>query len=289
MLAILFSAAVMTVNGIEGTLVVPETKAPVPVVLIIAGSGPTDRDGNTLMFTGKNNSLLMLAEALEKNGIASLRYDKRGIAKSGAAGGKESDLRFDMYVDDAARWAKELKNDKRFSKVVIAGHSEGSLIGMIAAQRGDADKFISIAGAGFAAGDLIVKQLEGKVPADMFEQSKRAIASLKDGKTTDDTPEELAALFRPSVQPYLISWFKYDPAVEIAKLKIPVLVLQGTTDIQVSVDDAKRLSKAPVIIEGMNHVLKQVPADPIAQQKSYGDPALPISPALVKAIAGFVR
>jgi pimeloyl-ACP methyl ester carboxylesterase len=292
MLAILLAAAVTlkTPTGeIEGTLLVPESKQPVPVVLIIAGSGPTDRDGNSPILPGKNNSLLMLAEALNTNGIASLRYDKRGIAQSGPAGPKESDLRFDMYVDDAARWAKFLRGDARFSKLIIAGHSEGSLIGMIAAQRGDVDKFISIAGAGFHAGDIILKQLEGKIPPEMMEQSKRAIASLVAGKTTEDTPFALASLFRPSVQPYLISWFKYDPADEIAKLRIPVLVIQGTTDVQVSVDDAKRLAKTPVIIEGMNHVLKQVPADLAQQQKSYSDPTLPIHPALVRAIVDFVN
>ena len=293
MYALLFSAVVTALTtptgSLEGTLQVPESKKPVPVVLIISGSGPTDRDGNSAMLPGKNDSLRMLADALETNGIASLRYDKRGIAKSAAAGAKESDLRFDMYADDAARWAKQLKGDPRFSRVVIAGHSEGSLIGIIAAQRGDADKFISIAGIGVPADEIIVKQLQGKVPPEMLEQSKRALASLKAGKTTEDTPPELAALFRPSVQPYLISWFKYDPAAEIGKLKIPVLVIQGTTDIQVSADDAKRLAKNPTLIEGMNHVLKQVPADPNAQMKSYSDPALPVSPALVKAIVDFVR
>lgn len=276
-------------GAIEGTLLVPESKTPVPVVLIIAGSGPTDRDGNSAMLLGANNSLKMLAEGLLANGIASLRYDKRGIGKSAAAGPKESDLRFDTYVDDAARWVKQLRGDPRFSRVIIAGHSEGSLIGMIAAQRGDVERFVSIAGAGHRAGDIIRTQLEGRISAELMDKSREAITSLEAGKMVADPPAALAALFRPSVQPYLISWLRYDPAEEIAKLKIATLVIQGTTDIQVSVGDAKRLSKSPVIIDGMNHVLKQVGSDPAAQRSSYSDSTLPIHPALVRAIVDFVR
>src|SRR4051794_11632517 len=128
---------------LHSTLLLPKhmSKA-MPIVLMISGSGPTDRNGNSPMLPGKNNSLLMLAEGLASNGIASLRYDKRGIGESAAAMVSEADLRFETYVDDAVSWCEQLRKDARFSKVIIAGHSEGSLIGMLAAKRCNADGFI---------------------------------------------------------------------------------------------------------------------------------------------------
>jgi len=287
-------AQLKTLSGtIYGTLLVPESKTPVPIVLLVAGSGPTDRNGN-IGGTNGNNCTKLLAEALASKGIATLRYDKRGIAESAAAMRSETEIRFENYVDDAAAWVEQLRKDPRFSFIAIAGHSEGSLIGMIAAQRGGVKRYISIAGAGVRASALIHEQLAGKVPPHLQEASDKALASLDEGKTTD-APQELASLFHASVQPYLISWFKYDPSKEIAKLRIPVLIVQGTTDIQVSIEQAKTLKKAKpdaslVLIEGMNHVLKLVELDQQKQVASYmSEPALPIAPQLVDAIVAFVR
>lgn len=276
---------------IRGTIVIPESKAPVPIVLIISGSGPTDRDGNNTYM--KNNSLKMLAEELLKNNIASVRYDKRGIAESADAGPAEKDLRFDNYVDDAAAWISLLKADKRFSKVIVAGHSEGSLIGMIAAKKAGADAFISIAGAGHSA-DVILKEQLKSQPESVTRLCYPIIDTLKKGKTTDSVPQMLYMLFRPSVQPYMISWFKYDPQAEIAKLTIPVLILQGTTDIQVSEDDAKALFNANKkaeyhLIPGMNHVLKEAEADRQKNMATYSNPELPVKEELVRDIAEFVK
>jgi pimeloyl-ACP methyl ester carboxylesterase len=288
------SISLDTPNGtLAGTLELP-AKCPCPVALIIAGSGPTDRDGNSPLLPGPNNSLQYLAEALAAKGIASVRYDKRGIGASKAAmHGGESDLRFDDYVKDAVGWLGKLRADKRFTTVSVIGHSEGSLIGMIAARQAKADGFVSIAGAGRAAGKIIHEQLISRVPPELLAAADRAIAQLERGETTDSAPPALGALFRPSVQPYLISWFRYDPAIEIAKLTIPSLIVQGTTDIQVGVDDAKALGAAQpkatlLLIDGMNHVMKSVPADQAAQMKSYSDPSLPIVPQLVDAIAALV-
>ena len=152
---------------INGTLQFPAVYKRVPLVILIAGSGPTDRNGNNEQM--ENNCLKMLADSLESAGIASLRYDKRGIAASKAAGMEESDLRFENYVDDAAAWIQMLRKDMRFSKIIVAGHSEGSLIGMIAVDREHADGFISIAGAGSSA-DIILKQQLAAQP----EQIKQA-------------------------------------------------------------------------------------------------------------------
>jgi pimeloyl-ACP methyl ester carboxylesterase len=275
-----------------GTRELPAAKPPYPVVLIIAGSGPTDRDGNSSALPGKNNSLKMLAEALAAHGMASLRYDKRLIGESKIAGLKEDDLRFDMYVDDAVRWGEYLRKDPRFGSLVIAGHSEGSLIGMLAAQKLTANGYVSIAGAGRPAGEIIVEQFSARpLPDGLMKQVEDTVKELEAGRTVESVPPALASVFRPSVQPYVISWFRYDPAREIAKLKMPVLILQGTTDIQVSVGDAKHLAKANpaaklVVIEGMNHVLKEVPAAMDKQIASYSDPALPLVTGLASEIAG---
>ncbi len=274
---------------IYGTLTTPKRFTNVPLVLIIAGSGPTDRDCNNPMM--KCDAYKKLAYNLAGNKIASLRYDKRGIAASQAAGGNEKDLRFDDYVDDAKGWLQLIKQEKRFSKVIVLGHSEGSLIGMIASSS-DADKFISIAGAGQSADKIIKEQLSSQ-PKEVQELSYPIIDSLVKGKKVDNVNSMLASLFRTSVQPYMISWFKYDPQIEIQKLNIPVLILQGTNDIQVTIDDAKRLSKANpksqmILIDKMNHIFRIVEGDKQANIATYNDSSLPLSVDFVKDITTFV-
>lgn len=288
------SATLTTATGIiHGTLDLPSGTGPFPVALIIAGSGPTDRDGNSAMLAGKNNSLKMLAQSLATANIASLRFDKRGIAASAAAGPKEADLRFENYVDDAAAWVEQLRHDKRFSTVTIIGHSEGALIGAIATARTHPNAFISVAGVGRSAGLLLREQLNGKLPAQLFQANEIILRELEAGRTTKDVPPALQSLYRDSVQPYLISWFKYDPAKVVALIQEPILICQGTTDIQVAVEEAEALKKAApaaklVTIDGMNHVLKSVPADPVKQTASYTDSALPINAELMKNIIEFV-
>ncbi len=285
------AAILETATGkIFGTITTAVSFTKGPVVLIIAGSGPTDRNGNNPRM--KNNSLQQLAFALAASGISSLRFDKRGIAESTASMGKEADLRFDDYVNDVSSWINYLKADKRFTKIIVAGHSEGSLIGMIASN-GKADKFISIAGAGKPAGELIREQLD-KQPEQVKDIAFPILDSIITGHTVSDVNPMLASLFRPSVQPYLISWFKYNPQTEIAKLKIPVLILQGDHDIQVTKEDAELLSKAnkdfkKEIIKNMNHVLKIVADDRDENIKSYSNPSFPISEALVAQIVSFVN
>jgi pimeloyl-ACP methyl ester carboxylesterase len=284
-----------TASGqLAGTLTVPAAPAKVPVALIIAGSGPTDRDGNNKLLPGHNDSLRMLAAALAGNGIASLRYDKRGVGASAAAMPAESALRLDTYVDDAQAWLGQLKADPRFAKVVVIGHSEGSLIGMLAAERAGAAAFVSVSGIAQSAAAVMRKQLAGKLPPDLAAENERILAALERGELPQAVPAPLAAWFRPSVQPYLVSWIKYVPAEHIAALRMPVLIVQGTTDIQVGVDQAQALKAARpdaalAIIPGMNHVLKLVPDDGKQQQASYADPTLPLAPQLVGAIVDFIH
>src|SRR5215475_12406107 len=175
-----------------GSLELPKSSAPLPVALIIAGSGPTDRNGNSPLLQGANNSLKYLAEGLAAQGIASVRYDKRGVAESIKAAASESDLRFETYIDDAVLWGKRLRADKRFSSVIIIGHSEGSLIGMVAAQKMNADAFIAIAGVGRPAPQALLEQLKGKLPADLQNMAEMITKNLSEGKTVEDIPPALA-------------------------------------------------------------------------------------------------
>lgn len=277
---------------LAGTYLVPDTGVPKAVALIIAGSGPTDRNGNSLMIPGTNNSLKMLAEALADNGIGSLRYDKRLIGESAATDLSEGDLRFDTYVDDS-RLLLEFLRARTEVPLFVIGHSEGAQLAVIAAAGQDLSGVIAIAGPGIRAGQIILEQVRPQLPPALMNKTEHIVSELEAGRTVADTPPELAALFRDGVQPYLVSWFAYDPAVDIGKLDFPVLLAYGTTDIQIPVSHGLRLAAASdraelVVIDGMNHVLKTVADDPQAQMKSYGDPSLPIAPALVEAVVRFV-
>jgi pimeloyl-ACP methyl ester carboxylesterase len=278
---------------LHGTLELPAVCSPCTVVLLISGSGPTDRDGNSAAFPGPNNSLKYLAEGLAAGGVASLRYDKRGVGESRAAARAEADLRFDDYIADAVLWGQRLRADKRFSALVVAGHSEGSLVGMVAAQRLGAEGFVSVAGPGRRVDVVILEQVKPQFTPEQYAKTEAALKTLVEGKTIPDVPAE-DILFRPSVQPYLISWLKYDPAREVAKLKVPVLVAQGTHDFQVKVEDAKALAAAKpdarlLLVEGMNHVLKATPADVRQQLPSYSDPSLPLAPKFLAEVVAFVK
>ncbi len=288
--------ATLAVHGgvLHGTLSLPDGQGKVPVVLLHAGSGPTDRNGNSAMLPGQNNALRMLAEALARNGIATLRYDKRGIGASASAGRREADLRLDDYIDDATAWLRQLRADPRFTNVLMAGHSEGALIAMVACQKAQLDGCVLIAGAGNALDDILRVQLKPRLPPELYAQNERILLALKRGEQVSDVPPALLALYRPSVQPYLISSLQVDPRAVVGALRMPLLILQGATDLQVSVADAQALSAAApaarlVIVPGMNHVLKMVSGDLAQQMPSYGDPALPLAPALVDAVTAFVQ
>ncbi len=284
-------------DSLRGKLLVPTTTSkPTSVVLIIAGSGPTNMDGNTIVAGGmSNNSLKMLAEALAQNGIASLRYDKRGIGTSADININESELRFEHYVTDAMAWIDFLQHYKDWSSTTIIGHSEGALIGMIAANRHQAvTSYVSLAGTGRPAYKVIEEQL-AQQPQEVRQQVAMFNNTLRLGITISEVPAYLANLYRKSVQPYLISWFKYDPQNEISKLQIPTLIIQGETDIQVKSLDAELLTKAAqqpqqVLIPEMNHVLKHCAS--LNQQEqllTYSNPTQPLHPTLIPTITNFIK
>jgi pimeloyl-ACP methyl ester carboxylesterase len=281
---------------IYGTLTLPKIKTKVPLVLIIAGSGPTDRNGNQEKLV--NNSLLALGDSLAKAGIASLRYDKRGIGASKAVAPSEQNLRFDDYVVDAVNWVKKFQHDQRFTNIYIAGHSEGSLIGMLAAQKTPIAGFISIAGVATPADSLIIQQLSNAptIQQSMVDSIRMYFGMLRRGNTIDSIPQGIyQAFLRKSVQPYLTSWFKYNPSLEIARLKVPVLIVQGSTDIQVDTANAHALASAKrgtrlVMIPNMNHVMKDVPSRDFADnQLSYMDPGFLLKRELTPAIVSFIN
>ena len=275
-----------------GSLLLPKSDTPVPVVLIISGSGPTDRDGNN-PDGGRNDSLKRLAWVLAKHNIASVRYDKRGVAASLAATPDERNLTLDAYVSDAQAWGRKLKDDPRFDKLILLGHSEGALIASLAAPSVDAAAVISLSGSARPIDQVVRQQLSNHLPPPLMLRSNELLDSLKAGKTDDNVPPPLQAIFRPSVQPYLISLFRQDPAAAFAKLKMPALIIQGSNDIQVGVNDAKMLKAAKpdaelALIEGMNHVMRIVPNDVKRQLASYRDPQLPLAAELGTRILGFI-
>jgi pimeloyl-ACP methyl ester carboxylesterase len=273
---------------LEGTLLLPESCEPVDVVLILSGSGWSDRDGGRLQV------YRTLAEALLAQGIGSLRFDEPGIGAS-ASGRPESleDFRFEMEVANAARWVRLLREDERIDDVVIAGHSQGSLTGILAAQQEHLDGFISLAGVGRPIGDLLREQLEGSLTDDELAELDEAIAKLEGGELAGQLSAPLDDILPVEAQAYVISWMQYDPRVEIGHMTIPALLVQGEVDRQVPVDDAQLLKEGYpdaelVLIDDMCHVLKQADASTASQEEAYTDPSVPLASALVPATVAFI-
>ncbi|MER2006837.1 MAG: alpha/beta hydrolase [Psychrobacillus sp.] len=285
----------LEVNGgkMIGQIEIPEGEGPFPLMIILVGSGPTDRNGNSLVMVGKNNSLKMIAEELAAEGIASIRYDKRGVGLNMGLATKEEDLRFNHYIEDAVAWADFAKEDDRFSDIGFIGHSEGSLVGMIAAQEAGANVFVSLAGAGRQIDEILLEQLRNQLPSELMSESEKVIKKLKQGEQVEEVSNELHSIFRPSVQPYMISWLQYNPIEQIKKLDARILLINGTADLQVPSSDAELLHQAKdselLIIEKMNHVLKESPSDEAGNMATYTDPSLPLAEGLMDGIIEFIK
>lgn len=278
-----------------GTLLTPPEPGPWPVVLILAGSGAVDRDGNLAGGAGRNNSLKQLAEGLAGHGVASLRVDKRGVGGSESAGRGEEGHRFEHLVDDAVAWCGLLAADARFSSLTLVGHSQGSLVGMVAAWQADADGFVSLAGAGRPILELLAEQLTALLPGTMLTRAEAVMAELAAGRTVADPPQELTVLFRPSIQGFLISWQRYDPVSRLRRLACPVAIVQGLMDTKVKEADARALHAARpdaelLLLAELGHLFKPMEADtPLAAQLAMFRADPPFDPWVIETVARVAR
>ncbi|OIQ23070.1 alpha/beta hydrolase [Lacinutrix sp. MedPE-SW] len=285
-----YSSKEIAINTlIDGTLLTPKDNTKASLVIIIAGSGPTDRDGNQNFL--KSNALKKLAIGLTNNNIATFRYDKR-IVKQIRKNKVDKNIMFDDFVTDAKAVIDYFKTNYAFKNIYVAGHSQGSLVGIIAAKN-RADGLISIAGAGQAIDQVILEQIEKTAP--MFtEDTKRIFGVLAEGKTTTNFPPALASIFNLDVQPFIANWMSYKPQEEIKKLEMPILIINGTKDLQVSEAEAKLLNDAArtstlKIIENMNHVMVPITGGDLENSKSYNETARTLSPQLIDSIVKFIK
>lgn len=274
---------------IDGTLTTPVSSDHPDLVIFIQGSGPIDRNGNGFMM--KNDGSKLLAKELAKNGIASYRFDKR-IFKMNKFKIREEELSFEDFVKDVSDILDYFKSEQTFGNIIIAGHSEGSLIGMLAA-KDKADAFISLAGPARSIDKIIVDQL-AKQSEGLAENAENAFQEImENGKTSNYNPL-LQSIFRPSVQPYMRSWMKYNPTEEISKLEIPILIINGSHDIQVDTTEAELLKEANpeaelVILDKMNHVFRKIEGDSLENTKAYNEPNRPLHPELISVLVNFIK
>ena len=283
------SSELSITKWIDGTLLIPEQNEANKLAIIIAGSGPTDRNGNQNFLI--NNSLKKLAEELTNNGIATFRYDKR-IVKQIRQGNVDNNIKFDDFINDASDVITHFKTSNQFSEIFVIGHSQGSLVGMIASQD-KVNGFVSLAGTGQNIGDVIIEQINNTAPM-LKEDTEQVVSILKAGKTTNDYPLALSSMFSKDIQPFMISWMAYNPTNIINSLNCPVLIVNGTKDLQVSVKEAELLKRANdnsniVIIEKMNHVLFEIEGDDLENSKSYNESFRKISPTLIENITNFIK
>ncbi|MGE7024471.1 alpha/beta hydrolase [Solibacillus cecembensis] len=263
------------------------------LAIIQAGSGPTNKDGNTV-GGGKNNSLKMLAEGLAEKSIATIRFDKRGVGENMALIEKEEDLTMDQYVGDVSDIIAFAEKDERFQEIHLIGHSEGALIMTLAAQGSNVKSLITLAGTGRRANVILEEQLAKQLPPNLMQQSQQILDKLLMGEQVKNIPTELQSLFRASAQPYFISWLKYDPKEEMSKVQAPVLIVQGRNDIQVTVEDAELLkagnpAATVVYFEKMNHVLKDTSNNYEQNVASYSNPELPLAEGLLEEIIKIIE
>ena len=280
---------------LKGTLLTPNSK-PTAAVLIVPGSGPTDRDGNNPL--GVNASpYRLLAEGLAAKGFATLRIDKRGMFASALAVEDANAVTITDYVDDIRSWVKVLKRHMHTSCIWILGHSEGGLVALASAQEEGVCGVVLIATPGRPMGEVLRKQLHAVPENEMIlEQALPIIDALEHRRRVDitDIPPALQNLFNPAVQGFLINAFSYDPGHLISTIFKPVLLLQGQRDLQVNETDARLLQAANpraslVILPNMNHILKEMTSDDrLVNIASYAEPTRPLAPGLIDSIAHFL-
>ncbi len=286
--AALADEAKIRIGAIDAWLSTPSGVEQPPVALLIAGSGSTDHDGNGPQ--AKPATLKKLSDALIARGIATLRYDKRGAGGWKAAFGKPEDFRFKDYVDDAAALVTHLRASGKFSKVIVIGHSEGGLVGILTARRIPLDKLVLLAVAARKQGDLLKAQLEKKLPPDKYAPIAKAIDAITAGEIVDPMPPGLA--IPAPLQPGIASAFTEDPIPPLQKIEEPMLIVAGGKDSQLARLDFLALTTAAFAaktlwIPEMNHVLVDV-SDEADDLAAYDQPDRPLDPDMIEAVADFV-
>src|SRR2546430_3845152 len=280
---------------LSGTLTLPRSAAGrIPVAVLIAGSGPTDRNGNSMMGI-KPNSYAQLAWRLAERGIATLRYNKRGMP--GTIGTVDlAHLTLDDFAADARAAAESLARDARFSRVFLVGHSEGASLALIAARSSPVVAgVVSVSGLGRSLGVVLREQLARQFDSATLVRYDTAMAQYLRGEQPKDVPPLLGVLFVPINQTFMRSLSAFDPPGAIRAVRQPVLIVQGGRDVQVTVADAERLRAARpdaqlVVVPLANHVLKQTTDTTLqGQMPTYQNPTVPIMPDVASAIADWIR
>ena len=287
-----YNSAIIRVNRlIEGTLITPYSSDDddVPLIIFIMDAGAINREGNDRM--SKNDAFKLLAIELAKKGIASYRYDKR-LFKIDAYGIRENEISLDHFIEDAKSVVSYFKKNGNYSKRILAGHGQGSLIGIMAAQQ-NIDSFISIAGNAQPIDQIIIQQLEKQAPG-LDKSAAVAFRDLKEKGRALDYDPALESIFGYQIQNFMKSWMKYTPSEEIKNLDIPILIVQGDKDLQVEVSEAEKLkeavpSAAYIIIENMNHILRKIKGGRLENHKSYNEYQLKIMSEIIDTITNFVK
>ena len=287
-----FNAAIVKINRyVEGSLVTPysDVDKEVPLVIFIMDAGAINRDGNDRM--SKNNTFKQLSTVLAKQGVASYRYDKR-LFKMDGLGIQENQISFDHFIEDAVSIINYFRKNGNYTKIFVLGHGQGSLVGMIAAKN-NVDGFISIAGNGQPIDQVIVEQIAKQAPG-LDKSASVAFEQLKNAGRASGYDPALESIFRYNLQPFMKSWLQYDPAKEISELDIPILILQGDKDIQVELSQAEKLKEsAPqseyVLVNNMNHILKEIKGGRLENHKSYNESWREIMPEVIESITKFVK
>lgn len=283
-----YSESNISINeNIYGSIVEPKSRSNSSLVIFIGGSGPIDRDGNQSFM--KCDMFKKLAYSLSKKGISSFRYDKRVVTQIRKEK-LDKKITFDDFVSDAIVIIDFFES--KYNSIVIAGHSQGSLVGLLSIKEG-VSGFISLSGAGRTI-DMVIEDQISKTAPMLLEDTKKIFKILRSGKITEDFPLPLYSLFNIEIQPFMISWMQYDPKKIIAKIPIPSLIINGDNDLQVDEKEAKLLYNSAqnseiLIVKNMNHVLVEIEGDELKNVKSYNNPELKISEIVIEKMVEFIE
>jgi esterase/lipase len=274
-------------DNIYGSIVEPKSRSNSNLIIFIGGSGPIDRDGNQSFM--KCDMFKKLAYSLSEKGISSFRYDKRVVTQI-RKGKLDKKITFDDFVSDAIAIIDFFES--KYNSIVIAGHSQGSLVGLLSIKEG-VSGFISLSGAGRTI-DMVIEDQISKIAPMLLEDTKNIFKILRSGKITEDFPLPLYSLFNIEIQPFMISWMQYDPKKIIAKIPIPSLIINGDSDLQVDEKEAKLLYNSAqnseiLIVKNMNHVLVEIEGDELKNVKSYNNPDLKISELVIEKMVEFIE